>query len=165
MKSIRNRRRTLAGALTVAAVTLAGTAYASPSEPDDSSPHKQRTIRLVEKSQVVQPTVIDVGEAGLSAGDSVVVRDEVLREGGEPAGVLRQVCTVVDVGSSLLTSTAECIGSLALTEGTLTVAGPFLPASPEQALAVTGGTGEFRAARGETVIDAEGDRIIVRLAR
>jgi hypothetical protein len=99
---------------------------------------------------------------------------ELLREDGAPAGVLRQVCTVVDVGSSLLTSTAECVGSLALAQGTLTVAGPFLPVSPEQARptacggvcpAVTGGTGVFRAARGETVIDAEGDRITVRLAR
>jgi hypothetical protein len=165
MQSIRTRRRMLAGALTVAAVALAGTAYASASEPDDRTPHKQRTIRLVEKSQVARPTVIDVGEPGLSAGDDVVVRDEVLYEGGEPAGVLRQACTVVDVGSSLLTSTAECVGSLALAQGTLTIAGPFLPVSPEQALAVTGGTGVFRAARGETVIDAEGDRITVRLAR
>jgi hypothetical protein len=68
LQSILTRPRALAGALTVAGVALAGTAYASASEPDDSPPHKQRTIRLVEKSQVAQPTVID------AEGDRITVR-------------------------------------------------------------------------------------------
>jgi hypothetical protein len=43
--------------------------------------------------------------------------------------------------------------------------GPFVPAAPEQAAAITGGTGEYRTARGEIVVRAEADQIIVKLAR
>ena len=43
--------------------------------------------------------------------------------------------------------------------------GPFVPAQPESTAAITGGTGEYRTARGEIVVRAEADQIVVKLAR
>ena len=42
--------------------------------------------------------------------------------------------------------------------------GPFTPSQPESVAAITGGTGAYRTARGEIVVRAEADQIIVRLA-
>jgi hypothetical protein len=43
--------------------------------------------------------------------------------------------------------------------------GPFVPAQPEGTAAITGGTGEYRTARGEIVVRAEADQIVVELGR
>src|SRR5262249_50803251 len=108
---------------------------------------------------------IDLDKPGLSRGDHVVLRDGVTRPDGGAPGDLRQDCTLIDVGANLFTSTFECMGSIALPEGTLIIQGPFVPSSPEQAQAVTGGTGQYRAAQGDAIIRAEDDQITVRLVR
>ena len=79
--------------------------------------------------------------------------------------MLRQVCTLVDPGTSPLTSTFECSASFALTEGTIIAEGPFVPSAPQQPAAVTGGTGAFSTAQGEASIRAEDDQITIRLVR
>jgi hypothetical protein len=155
-------RMHLGAALAVAALALAGTASADTAE---KSHGHDNTIRLVEADKELQPTFVDTGKPGPSVGDIVVARDEVLRENGSPAGTFRQVCTLVDLASSPFTSTFECTGSIALKDGTITMEGPFVPAAPEQAAAITGGTGEYKTAQGEIVVRAEADQIIVRLAR
>jgi hypothetical protein len=160
-------RRVLSSLLAIGALGFAGSAYASGSDgpgPVDKHGH-DRTIRLVETSATPQMTVIDLDKPGLSRGDHVVVRDGVARPDGGAPGDLRQDCTVIDVGANLPTSTFECMGSIALPEGTLIIQGPFVPAAPEQAQAVTGGTGQFRAAQGDALVRAEADEITVRLAR
>ena len=43
--------------------------------------------------------------------------------------------------------------------------GPFVPAAPESVAAITGGTGAYSTARGEIVVRAKADQIIVKLAR
>jgi hypothetical protein len=93
----------------------------------------------------------------------MVVRDGVARTDGGASGDLRQDCTVIDVGPNLFASTFECMGSIALPEGTLIIQGPFVPTSAEQAQAVTGGTGQFRGAQGDAIVRAEADQITVRL--
>lgn len=148
--------RTLAAILGVAALALAGTASAD-------TGHHGRTIKLVEAHKELQPTFVDTGKPGPSVGDIVVARDDVLRPDGAAAGTFRQVCTLVDLGSNPLTSTYECSGSIALKDGTITMEGPFVPVAPEQSAAITGGTGDYRSARGEIVVRAEADELVVRL--
>jgi hypothetical protein len=157
-----HHRRALASAVAVGAIALAGTAYAA--TPD--KPHSYvRTIQLVETSATPNLTFIDLDKPGLGPGDHVVTSDKVAYEDGTPAGVISQECTITEPGTSPLTSTFECSGSLVLANGTITHSGPFVPSAPEQSLAVTGGTGEFAAARGEVSIRAEQDQITVRLIR
>ena len=155
-------RMHLGAALAVAALALAGTASADTTE---KSHGHDRTIRLVEANKELQPTFVDTGKPGPSVGDIVVARDEVLREDGSPAGTFRQVCTLVDLVGGPFTSTFECTGSITLKDGTITMEGPFVPAAPESAAAITGGTGAYKTARGEIVVRAEADQIIVKLAR
>ncbi len=156
-------RRASGVVLAIAAVAVGGTAYADDS-PAKSNAHG-KTIRLLEASKSIQPTFVDTGTPGLSPGDIVVVRDGVLRENGSSAGTFNQVCTLVKVAGNPFTSEYECIGSLALENGTITMQGPFVPAKAEQTAAVTGGTGEYRTARGEVVVRSEADEIVVDLAR
>lgn len=148
--------RTLAAILGVAALALAGTASADPG-------HSNRTIKLVEAHKELQPTFVDTGEPGPSVGDIVVARDDVLRPDGSAAGAFRQVSTLVDLGSNPLTSTYECSGSIALKDGAITMEGPFVPVAPQQSAAITGGTGAYTTARGEIVVRAEADELIVKL--
>jgi hypothetical protein len=166
--SLSNARRVLGSLLAIAALALAGTAYAAGPDSHDRSADwhgHERTIKLVEASEAVQPAFVDLGKPGPSAGDLVVVTDELARQDGSKAGVLRQACTLVQPGTSPLTSTFECSSSFALTEGTIVAEGPFVPTAPEQAVAVTGGTGAFRTAQGEAIIRAEDDQITIRLVR
>jgi hypothetical protein len=156
-------RMHLGAALAVAALALAGTASAATTA--EKSHGHDKTIRLVEAQKELQPTFVDTGKPGPSVGDLAIARDDVLRENGSPAGVLRQTCTLVDLESSPRASTFECAGSIALKDGTITMEGPFVPAAPEQAAGITGGTGAYKTARGEVVVRAEADEIIVKLAR
>ena len=86
-----------------------------------------------------------------------------LREDGSPAGAFRQACTLVDLVGSPFTSTFECAGSITLKDGTITMEGPFNPSQPENVAAITGGTGAYSTARGEIVVRAEADQIVVKL--
>ena len=89
-----------------------------------------------------------------------------LREDRSPAGTFNQVCTLVNPAGNPFTSEYECIGSLALENGTITMQGPFIrPRRPSRPPPITGGTGAYRTARGEVVVRSEADEIVVDLAR
>jgi hypothetical protein len=163
--TVRNARRALGSLLAIGALAFAASAYASGSDAGVGRHGHDRTIKLVEASAVAKPAFVDLGAPGPSPGDLVVVKDGVTRPDGGAAGDLRQVCTLVEVGTNPLTSSYECSGSIVLPEGTIIIQGPFVPAAPEQLQAVTGGTGEFRIAQGDAVVRAEDDEITVRLAR
>jgi allene oxide cyclase-like protein len=159
---IRSPHRRAAGAvLVVAALAFAGTAQAGPPAKD----HGPKTIHLTEQNAQLQPTFVDTGKPGPSVGDMVVARDGVLAADGSKAGTFNQVCTLVEVIGSPLTSAYECTGSIALNDGTITMQGPFVPALAEQSAAITGGTGAYAKARGEVVVRAEADELVVQLAR
>ena len=153
-----SRRRAAGAALAVAVLAFAGTAQAG------SPGQGHKTIRLTEAHAQAHPVFVDTGDPGPSVGDTVVVRDGVLDHNGAPAGTMNQVCTLVEVIGGPLTSAYECIGSLALDAGTITMQGPFVPAKAEQSAAITGGTGAYAKARGEIVVRAEDDQLVVRLS-
>jgi hypothetical protein len=160
-----HHRRAFVSVLAVGAIALAGTAYAATPDNSMHSGGHVRTIQLVETSEVPKLTFIDLDKPGLSPGDSVVTTDQVAYANGAPAGTMSQECTLTEPGTSPLTSTYECSGSITLADGTITNSGPFVPSAPEQSAAVTGGTGEFATARGVVSIRAEQDQITVRLVR
>jgi hypothetical protein len=156
-------RKSIGAALAVAVLALAGTASADTAEKAHGS--HDRTIRLVEAHKDLKPTFVDTGKPGPSAGDLVVARDELLREDGSQAGTFRQSCMLVDLTGNPITSTYECAGSIALQDGTITMEAPFTPSDPESVAAITGGTGRYRTARGEIVVRAEADQIVVKPTR
>ena len=151
-------RTTIAAALAVTALAFAGTASAH------NDHGHTKTIALTQADTTLQPTFVDTGKPGPSAGDLAVIHDGVLLNGAA-AGSYNQVCTLAALGSSPFTSEFECVGSITLKDGTITMAGPFVPAKPEQSAAITGGTGQYRTARGEVVVRAEADQLVVKLAR
>jgi len=148
----------------IAAVVVAGSAFGASQQSIGGPAHGKRTIQLREAS--AQPTleVVDVGTPGLSVGDQVVTIDGLVHPDGSAAGSMSQVCTVVEAGANLFGSTFDCTGSLQLERGELTVQGAFVPVADTSTLAVTGGTGDFAAARGELIIATEADEITIALA-
>lgn len=146
------------GALALALAAAGTTAYA-----DGGYGPAGKTIRLVEAHTTAQPDVVDLGAKGASVGDVVIVKDDLNREDGTHAGDFSQVCTLVTVNGGLFTSTYECSGTIHLPNGTITQQGSFLPLEPDQLVAISGGTGAYRTARGEVETQAEADRLTIRL--
>jgi hypothetical protein len=150
-------RRAVAGGALTLAVAFAGNAYAH------GGPEQGRTIRLAEAHAVPAPDVVDIGKPGATTGDLVVVRDGLNHQDGAHAGDLTQTCTLMVPGKTAFDSTYDCYGSISLGGGVITFQGPFDPRRSQQYAAVTGGTGVYRAARGDVEIRAEADQLIVRL--
>jgi hypothetical protein len=151
-------RRAAAGGALALALAATGTAFA---HGDDYG----STIRLVEADPNAQPVFIDAGAPGPSLGDVALFIDGLNRPDGTPAGDFHQVCTLVTFTGNRFTSSYECIGTIALKGGTVTLQGPFTPAQPDQLDAISGGTGAFRTARGEVDTQAVADNVVVRLSR
>jgi hypothetical protein len=99
--------------------------------------------RITELNQYV-----DLGEQGPSAGDIYVFVDELLApDGGVKLGRIVGRCTMVDPSRTEF----ECTMVAALAAGTLTTEGMFRNLAGEINLGtVTGGTGQYRGARGES---------------
>jgi hypothetical protein len=148
-----------AGALALAVAGAGTTAYAN------GGGHQPavKTIRLVEAHPDADPSFVDVGAKGPSVGDVAIVKDGLNREDGTHAGDFDQVCTLVALADSPLSSTYECSGTLSLPGGTITMQGSFVPLELDQLAAVSGGTGAYRTARGDIRIQAVADRFTVRL--
>jgi hypothetical protein len=137
--------------LTVASVTVA-TATSFGDDDDDSS--RSGALRLVAKE--VAFTDVDLGDNGFSQGDQVAFTNDLLSNGtkvGEDGGV----CTAVRLTD--VSATFQCNGTNALPGGQIAVQGlvTYGPGDEElkqdpYSFAITGGTGKYRAARGEVVI-------------
>jgi hypothetical protein len=99
--------------------------------------------RITELNQYV-----DLGEQGPSAGDIYVFVDELLTvDGGMKLGRLVGRCNMIDPARSEF----ECTTVTALAAGTLTTEGVFRNIAGEVNLGtITGGTGQYRGARGES---------------
>jgi hypothetical protein len=88
-------------------------------------------------------TFVDLTTNGDSTGDLLTFNNEVFDSENETViGTSHGDCVRIVVGVSW-----ECRWVTTLEVGSLTVEGPFFDASPS-VLAITGGTGEFRGARG-----------------
>ena len=142
-------------------------ASATPTGPDD----RGRSTALHLTAETDQFAIIDVGSKGpaLGLGDQIVSSDQLTRL-GKPAGRGGTVMTVV--GTSPSTLTTQVVTTLTLVDGQIILHGigdgPTGPPTEPLtfSLAVTGGTGTYKNARGfADIIDRPGgtELITIRL--
>ena len=139
------KRATLAAAAIVSAVAIV-TSLVTVSA---AGPNIQR-IDVIEHATT--DTVVDLTTNGDSTGDLLTFHNEIFDvDNTTVIGTDHGECTRIEVGVSW-----ECRWVTTLETGSLTVEGPFYDASPS-VMAVTGGTGEFRGARGSMRLVARND--------
>jgi allene oxide cyclase len=131
------------GVLLVIALVVAATGAASGSGGHGRGHDrgKGKTIRVVERATT--DTSVDLGASGDSIGDLLAFGNELFDRGN-------QIKVGTDQGSCVRTvpgQAYECTWTNSLAKGQITVQGPFLD-SGDSVLAITGGTGAYRRARG-----------------
>jgi len=108
--------------------------------------------RLVVVEHATTDTVVDLTANGDSTGDLLTFHNELFDESNtDVVGSNQGECVRIEVGVSW-----ECSWVNFLEGGSITVEGPFLDAGPS-ALAITGGTGDYRGARGSMRLVAAND--------
>jgi hypothetical protein len=144
--------------LAVGGVTFAS-AYAGGSSNDSGSQDVRWQAVTVQSNDN-----IDLGASGFSLGDEQVFSDDLYAEGERTAsGTDGGVCTVVRIDRSAKTpsGTAQCVVTLSLPDGQITVqglvtfSGDQLPAAFD--LAITGGTGAYSDASGTVTVEEISD--------
>ncbi len=139
------KKATLAAAAILSAVAI----VASLVTVSLAGPNVQR-IDVIEHATT--DTVIDLAANGDSTGDLLTFHNEIFDEDNVTViGTDQGECVRIEVGVSW-----ECRWVTTLEVGSLTVEGPFYDAAPS-VLAITGGTGEFRGARGSMRLIARND--------
>src|SRR5262245_42920154 len=144
-------------AILTATTTLAGWQVASASgAPDDRGGH---TIRLEEDSADDTGAWVDLGEPGVTVGDYFPILDPLFRPGGQqPIGRTSGNCLILEAHPETHSSTQECWLTFELPGGSIAVQGSMDFSQPgPYDLAVTGGTGVYRAAHG-TMSAGDGSR-------
>jgi len=138
MKRVLSIALPLVGILVLA---VAVSAWAGGGGNDDRSGRSGRTLTVVEHATT--DTTTDTGAAGDSVGDVLTFANEVFNAGDTAkVGTDQGYCIRVVAGTSY-----ECNWTTFLPGGQIVVEGPFLDAS-NSTLAITGGTGRYRGARG-----------------
>jgi hypothetical protein len=142
---MRGKRATLAAAALVSAtaivVSLVSVSVAGPN-----------ILRIDVIEHATTDTVVDLTANGDSTGDLLTFHNEVFDSDNQVAiGTSHGECVRIEVGVSW-----QCRWTTSLEVGSITVEGPFFDAGPS-VLAITGGTGEFRAARGSMRLVARDD--------
>lgn len=139
---------TALGLAAVAAIGISGTSLGAAS----SHPQKAvKRIHLVEREGKV--TFVDRAPKGPSAGDERLVWSTISTPAGKRVGQAEFVCTITAFGKSAYAG--ACHGGLILPGGQLN--GEFVftqdtDAAPAVRQAITGGTGIYRGARGQFVV-------------
>jgi hypothetical protein len=106
--------------------------------PDPTALTPTGATRLVVVAREVDFTVIDIGPQGDSPGDQIVFTDDLFDTSGRRIGHDQARCTIMFRGEVLCDATFVLAG-----RGQLTIEGATLT------FAVTGGTGQFKKARGQ----------------
>lgn len=105
------------------------------------------SLAVVEHAET--DAVADLGEAGDSVGDVLTFANPVFdADNTEQVGTDNGYCLRTAVGSAW-----ECHWILTLSDGQITVDGPFYDTA-DSVLAITGGTGAYSEARGEMALHA-----------
>ena len=116
------------------------------------------TLHLVGRE--VDSAFLDLGDADFSVGDQFAFTNNLLRN-GEKVGEDGGLCVVTRI-TAAGASTFKCIGSNTLPGGQITVQGLVTYGPDEEVkgdpylFAITGGTGQYREARGEVKIEEQG---------
>jgi hypothetical protein len=102
-------------------------------------------IKVVERP--VGETSVDLGHKGDSVGDMLVFANAVFDAANKTqVGTDQGFCVRTLVGKSW-----ECLWTLTLKDGQITVEGPFMDAG-DSLFAVTGGTGKYAGAKGSMTL-------------
>ncbi len=126
---------------------LDGGVFAQDATPVTNSAVGNETLVVIDRATT--DTVIDLGEEGDSIGDLLAFSNAVYDEGNEAeVGANQGSCVRTVPGEAW-----ECMFTIILDEGQLTVAGPLYDAGPSE-LAITGGTGAYATARGQMRLEA-----------
>jgi len=107
-----------------------------------------KTIKVVERAET--DAVIDLGASGDSIGDMLAFGNDIYN-----ASNTKKIGR--DEGSCIRTNPGlawECSWTTILSHGSLTVSGPFYDDLRDSQLAITGGTGRYRNARGTMTLHA-----------
>jgi len=147
---MRNRTRAMAVGVSLAAAVLLvqGSAFGAATSNDRGETHgRTMTFHVV----FAPFNYTDLGAPGFSAADVIVFHDQLL-QGAKTVGDEVGSCVLVDE-----TGLSNCNGVVQLeNRGTITFSFVNAP-PPHKVLAVTGGSGEFRTARGDGTLDENGD--------
>jgi hypothetical protein len=109
------------------------------------------TFTMVERATT--DAVTDIGASGDSAGDLLTFANEIFDAAdAERVGSDSGFCVRTVAGKSW-----ECFFTVALADGQITVAGPFLDAG-DTTMTVTGGTGHYTGAKGDMKLHARDEK-------
>ena len=137
----------LAVAATLLGYGLNDGVFAQDATPVATTTGDVSTLIVVERATT--DTVIDQGEEGDSIGDLLAFGNAVYDEGNEnEVGTSQGSCVRTVPGEAW-----ECMYTVVLDEGQISVAGPFYDASPS-VFSITGGTGAYSTARGQMRLEA-----------
>ena len=129
----------------VAVLAAAVTAWAKPNGNHGHKGHK--TITVIEHATT--DTTTDTGAAGDSAGDILTFANEVFdRTDSNAVGMSQGYCVRLKPGEFY-----ECNWTNLLPGGNIVVEGPFYDAK-DSVVAITGGTGRYRKARGTMKLES-----------
>jgi hypothetical protein len=131
----------------VPAVILAYLIVAVPSLRPSSADASPTTLKLVERAE--SDAVMDLGETGDTIGDLLAFGNSVFDEANTTqVGIDQGFCVRTVVGESW-----ECVWTMMLDGGQITVEGPFFDAA-DSVMTITGGTGDYSGATGEMKLHA-----------
>jgi allene oxide cyclase len=140
MKGLRVLAAVGAAALTVGLASGCGG-----SSGESSAGGSTRTIHVIEHADT--DTTVDVGKKGDSTGDILTYHNKVFdKQDKKSVGKDLGRCIRIEAGSSY-----ECAWTTVLHDGQITVDGPFYD-DHDSVLAITGGTGAYKNARGEMLL-------------
>ncbi|MEU8826890.1 hypothetical protein [Streptomyces sp. NPDC048636] len=139
-----------AAALATTLVWASPAAAGSPVPNGGHSGDGGRTEVLQLVARQTQTAFIDHGDPGPSQGDELVLAGDLLR-GSTVVGQFGEVCTLTRVGPAPDSFDQQCVGTLTLPGGDITLQGliSVTAAGPGQVtVAITGGTERYRTAHG-----------------
>lgn len=109
-----------------------------------------KKIHVIEHA--ITDTTVDLGPKGPSRGDILAFANPVFdQDNKKQVGSDNGHCILTDPNPRNVTY--ECFWTVFLSKGQITVEGPFFSAK-DSVLAITGGTGSYRGARGEMKLHA-----------
>jgi hypothetical protein len=156
-------KKLMVGVLATAMVATGGTLAFAGDGGNDGGDDDGDVIRLT--ARTVTEEEVDLGATGFGPGDRFTFFEHLFR-GGERVGESGGECVIVHLVERQ-NATANCVATLRLPGGQLTLQGLIDFADEEQpfTVAVTGGTGRYRDADGEVTIEpgATEDRFTIRL--
>jgi allene oxide cyclase len=141
MKRVLGSVVALAAIVVLVVAVVASGKQSSPSKHSGHHGHNGKAITVIEHA--TSDTTTDTGATGDSVGDVLTFANDVFDAGNaQKVGTDQGYCLRVVAGTSY-----ECTWTTFLQGGQIVVAGPFYDAK-DSTLAITGGTGRYRNARG-----------------